>query len=848
MANGTDVSCPFKDCAARYRNAKSFRSHILRKHNEETFAHLKHSYYHDPNDISLIQSQSAVMNVIESTTTDDDCRETSPLQCLDGNSVPENELVTTTNHIDMMLRTIALFYLKLEAKYLVPSSTIAIISRGINEILLLNQHNVENCVSKVFDDIERDLSDGCNIDLNGMKHQLHKSVKCTSLTLIDLKSDHRRSKAYKELFKYAAPKRIKLGLDHFCKPQYCYYVSIIDTLKNLLSNTSVFNECATPQSPSGSNWFRGIFDGKCLKSNNLFSDSNAIKIILYQDCFEVCNPLGSSKGVHKLLGIYFTLGNFLPHHRSSVDHMQLVLLCKEKNIKCFSFTKVLKPLVNDLQQIEDIGIVIKNTAVKGSLLFIVGDNLGSHQIGGFTENFSRSLYWCRYCLLKSTKFHVNPLASAESRTPSNYSSALKKINEKKTLQAIQQSNSIVIEQGIKKNSIFNKLKYYHVCQNGLPPCLGHDMFEGFIRHDVALYLWSLIQKGWFTNNQLNLAIANFGHKLTDVNNKPPSQQNLSTLKKTQKQQGLSKLKIKKICGEAIQIWCFVRLLPLYLQQFIVDENDQVWKTILLLRKIIEMVCAPQLHLRDIAYLGFLIDDYLQYRVILYPHINLLPKHHYFKHYPSLILSFGPLINVWGMRFESKHSYFKRCARHCKNFKNICHTLSNKHAALQSYMVSSSKYFSPILEVSSQTFIFNSALYPSDVVDCIHLSITNLSSINICGQVIFKGTKYVCGSYLVTKIEELPDFTYSVYFGEIIMILVDINKSISYFVFKCVISRFDQKTGCYLIPKVSKDIYHCCLTPLQLFDYFPLPAYEAAQHNYYMIPMKHHVSFANCVSH
>lgn len=33
----------------------------------------------------------------------------------------------------------------------------------------------------------------------------------------------------------------------------------------------------------------------------------------------------------------------------------------------------------------------------GSLVAVLGDNPGSHQIGGFTENFSNSKFFCRFC-------------------------------------------------------------------------------------------------------------------------------------------------------------------------------------------------------------------------------------------------------------------------------------------------------------------------------------------------------------------------------------------------------------------------------------------------------------------
>lgn len=40
---------------------------------------------------------------------------------------------------------------------------------------------------------------------------------------------------------------------------------------------------------------------------------------------------------------------------------------------------------------------------------ISGDNLGSHGVGGFVENFSVSHYFCRYCDIKRSSFESSPL-------------------------------------------------------------------------------------------------------------------------------------------------------------------------------------------------------------------------------------------------------------------------------------------------------------------------------------------------------------------------------------------------------------------------------------------------------
>lgn len=147
----------------------------------------------------------------------------------------------------------------------------------------------------------------------------------------------------------------------------------------------------------------------CFKSNNLFKDNpDAIRIILYQDVFEICNPLGSSNRKHKILGVYMILGNFRPHLRSVVDNALLVLLCKEADLKHFGQDKLFHELIKDLKELETNEIQIGNKIVKGTLFCITGDNLGSHGIGGFTENFSTVDHFCRYCTITLSEFQKKP--------------------------------------------------------------------------------------------------------------------------------------------------------------------------------------------------------------------------------------------------------------------------------------------------------------------------------------------------------------------------------------------------------------------------------------------------------
>ncbi|XP_058230692.1 uncharacterized protein LOC131343210 [Hemibagrus wyckioides] len=395
------------------------------------------------------------------------------------------------------------------------------------------------------------------------------------------------------------------------------------------------------------------------------------KLITYQDAFEVVNPPGSARKKHKIIGVYFTLADVEPFHRSSIDNMQLVLLCKEKYFKSFGQDKVFSRMLSDLRQLEEHGIV--NTSghvVRATIISIVGDNLGSHCIGGYTQNFSTSKYFCRYCEVQRDQID-NVSQSFTVHTVDTYNEAV---------QLLKQSDVDDIK-GIYCDSVFNSLNYFHVCQPGLPPCIGHDLFEGVVAYDLAIYLRYFIKiKHWFTSTQLNRRITQLAYKDSDSNSCPcPVNEKGST-----------------IGGQAAENWCLLRLLPVIIGDK-VDPHDPVWQLVITLKELVELVCAPIITTAQIAYLNVVVVEYLETRKALFSSDHLKPKHHYLLHYASLILKFGPLIRLWTMRFESKHSYFKRCVRRIQNLKNVCQSLANQHQLLQT-TISLNSFFCTSTEV------------------------------------------------------------------------------------------------------------------------------------------------------
>nr|XP_055051537.1 uncharacterized protein LOC129437435 [Misgurnus anguillicaudatus] len=199
--------------------------------------------------------------------------------------------------------------------------------------------------------------------------------------------------------------------------------------------------------------------------------------------------------------------------------MSLVLLCREKDFKEFGHAKVFSEFLGDLKELEENGIVT------------------SHKTGD------------------------DPNLCGPERTIEKYDSAIERLQTEDT------------SEGVKFRSVFNSLNYFHVCQPGLPPCLGHDIFEGILSYDVALCLKYFVKtKKWFTYSTLNRRINQFKYCASDASTKPCTVKPLA----------------KKLSGQAIQNWNFLRLLPLLIGDLVKDTADDVWQLILQLKDIVDM--------------------------------------------------------------------------------------------------------------------------------------------------------------------------------------------------------------------------------------------------------------------
>ncbi len=152
-------------------------------------------------------------------------------------------------------------------------------------------------------------------------------------------------------------------------------------------------------------------------------------------------------------------------------------------------------------------------------------------------------------------------------------------------------------------------------------------------------------------------------------------------------------------------------------------GNAVWQLVLQLRENVELISAPAittLITYKVTYLKILIEDYMYFRRELFPDHSLKPKHPYMLHYLQFITEFGPLICLWTLKLESKHSFFKRCARKLHNFQNICKTVAERHQHFQAYL-SAGEMFQP-----SVLFDEGTAFYVNDCSDKIRQAVVGLN--------------------------------------------------------------------------------------------------------------------------
>ena len=788
LKNNETVVCAFHGCSFTTNVSGTFRSHKSRTHTPHTLADFKIKIVQHPGCHTDVGSQDTCF---PRELHVEDVEEGEDLYAEDN-----SEDLHVNRSTQAIERTFAALLLKLE-------NILHVSSKAVDELVT----ELEFIITSVSTlDIQGILEEtlkkhNCNID-KAVIEELANSVNATNPIITAIGKDgplataYKRKEYYRKHFSVVQPVEYILN----AKENITYqYVPILQSLQQVLNVNEILDKVLNIDE-SGQNeavddmpQYKSFRDGNFFKENRLLSGEEfQIFVGLYVDDFEVCNPLGTSKKKHKVCAVYWVLSDLPLKYRSSLTSINLAVLCKSVDVKKYGFSQVLEPLIKDLDTLETNGVFISKLGkhIKGTVQCVAADNLGAHSLAGFVESFSGH-YVCRFCTGKHSDFQSKEVRSGafQLRTKGEHSEHVKTSLEDEAMNNCY---------GVKRDCVLTKkLSNFHVL-TGYPPDVLHDIFEGIVPVELARCLRVLISKNYFTLDELNDVIKHFPYKWADKRNSP---------------QLIPDKFLTTIHGNAHENWALLRLLPFFVGTRI-PHGEPAWEILMDLKDIVELVVAPVHTEESIAFLDCKISEHRQKFQVVFPDVKLIPKHHFIEHYPQLIRSWGPLVALWTMRYEAKHSFFKQVARYTNCFKNILLSLAVKHQFMLSHHFNSSWTTKTAIEVSNVSNV-PLVVLRDDIKRVVKQKHPQLRTVPLSKRASYYGTNYVVGMILTTgSTAGLPDFV------EIVHLII-LQDNLSFVVRRLSAWYTEHLRSFELVSSVNElDV----LDINELTDYYPLVSY------------------------
>ena len=404
-----------------------------------------------------------------------------------------------------------------------------------------------------------------------------------------------------------------------------------------------------------------------------------------------------------------------PNQYSKLENIIILACVPYKATK--EIDHVLEYFVEEINSLYINDITIKNKLIRFKMIGLVGDNLGQHQILGFTQSFRANHYCIRCKAHRDTCQKMCKLDVGLLRNDENYEEDVR-IND-------------ISQTGVARNCVLNKVYDYNVT-NDIIFDIMHDLLEGLCNFGMCGVLKNIIKLPGINLNVINnrLECFDFGAHA----NRPIL---LDANKIDKMDLGMS---ASEMCNLVIYFSLIIGdLVPI---------DTPVWEYYLTLQLILDILLAKSITHQTISYLESLITIH---HSLYLEHFGLLkPKCHNMLHYAECLRRFGPLSHNWSMRFESMHYRAKLYAEVVRSRVNISKSMILRHNYTVAYECLRKKDNFSVVEASS------TPCGDAELAQCFK-------------WVVVAGRKFKVGSLIAFKAEgDLPVF------GFIKMIVIDLN--------------------------------------------------------------------------
>ena len=242
---------------------EDFTSHLSRIYCNFNIHQIENEYIK-----SIDNLPDSTASVLQDTTNENSFDPLLLLEDVESDETEPNSL-KTKEMADQLLHNIMLFYLKLQAKYLIPKSTIDLIVQEMCNMHVLNQALVIASLKKALGTAGLQNETVREICSEVEKSDLFSTVHAEKNG--PLRSDYSRQMYYKSKLKYVSPTQIFLGnSDVTQKPCYFHYVPSMKPLEMLLGIDFVRKQLIS-SIESEVNVVKKFTDGALFKRNELFN-------------------------------------------------------------------------------------------------------------------------------------------------------------------------------------------------------------------------------------------------------------------------------------------------------------------------------------------------------------------------------------------------------------------------------------------------------------------------------------------------------------------------------------------------------------------------------------------------
>ena len=357
---GTNIPCAYQTCKIKSRNYESFKQHLFRYHSKNKLCKFEscdykrinskkwkrhHDEHNDKRDNYICFEYCKIQKRFYNTYSyrvhvsrnhrdidentfclpeNQQLNENYENQCLDNVNTQDNmqqteyspdnlfESILTHNNIQPSLqsssnidfhnvasKTFFQMYLKLSTKHFVTEPIIQEIVNGVHSAFKICSDQFKSSL------LNLNLSEDVKENLLTEFHQSFNSFNEThDPEQGSLRNTYNRNLSFRANENYISPARITISEKDRETPFNFTYVPILKTLEVMLNNDNVRKYCTEPNPVSNLDGYFDIQNGSRIKNSDFFMQPYTVQMVIFQDGFEVCNPIGSAKSKFKMIGIY----------------------------------------------------------------------------------------------------------------------------------------------------------------------------------------------------------------------------------------------------------------------------------------------------------------------------------------------------------------------------------------------------------------------------------------------------------------------------------------------------------------------------------------------------------------